>query len=176
MDLLFPEGRLHRRRRGLLTAVLFSSALLGCAEPAPLLDVLPPAAGGSDRLSGAGAFLPSASVAMRQLLPNDTALPGENHILWLPSPRSGRPMSLTRILDASGPLPHPFEFAIHSDFAPVAGGAGGLSYLSAQPAADVTCVLVAGLGRAGHGASGPMLMRNCVRGSAAEALAPVVPL
>jgi hypothetical protein len=42
-----------------------------------------------------------------------------------------------------GPLPHPFEYAIALDFAPVSA-AGGLGFVRATPEQGVTCVLVAG--------------------------------
>jgi hypothetical protein len=74
-----------------------------------------------------------------------------------------------------GPLPHPFEYAIALDFAPVSA-AGGLGFVRATPEQGVTCVLVAGQAGGAYGMGAPIFMRNCVLGDAAAALAPATRL
>jgi hypothetical protein len=81
--------------------------------------------------------------AQRRLLPNPTALPGQNYVLMLPNVSLTGRTSIAEILRVVGPLAHPFEYAIARDFAPVSAS-GGLGFVRATPEQGVTCVLVAG--------------------------------
>lgn len=106
----------------------------------------------------------------RRLLPNATALPGEN---FISTQRSGgfAGFGIEGALRQAGPLPMPFEYAIARDFVPIQGGA--YSYVARSPEPGITCVLVIGSG--GAFASGyTTMMRNCVEGDLARALAPLV--
>jgi hypothetical protein len=145
----------------------------GCAPDPGIVDVaMPP----SDPIGVGGPavdplFLPVVpGAAQRRLLPNDTALPGENYVLALPNRGFTGRTPMPEILRIVGPLPHPFEYAIARDFVPI--GASGLGYVRATPEEGVTCVLVAGDGGALSGAGSPIFMRNCVRGDLRSALAP----
>lgn len=158
-----------------LALIAFAALAAGCTPPPPLIDVFPPDRSVAAVESGTGPLFLPVTTATRRLLPNETSLPGENYLMTLPAPRSGGTMSLARTLRAAGPLPHPFEYVIHTDLAPLAGSGGNLAYVSAQPADGVSCVLVAGTGASGFGIGAPLVMRNCVRGDADDALAPVLP-
>lgn len=103
----------------------------------------------------------------RRLLPNATALPGENFVTTVPAGRFGGQSSVAQVLSRAGVLPSPFEFAIARDFAP-APGVPGTSYVFATPQDGVTCVLAIA-----PAATGALMMRNCVPGGTAEALAPL---
>lgn len=150
--------------------------LAACAEEPPTIN-LPPVAEMPSRDSAfGGASYPIGVVGnrpTRTVLANDTALAGENFLLRLPEGGPFDGGSVSGILSAAGPLPPPFEFAIARDFVPLNGGA--LSYIARTPAPGVTCVLAAGRAGSAFGPSGRILMRNCVRGSVEQALAPVAP-
>jgi hypothetical protein len=145
--------------------------LSACApQPAPI--DLPPVGGatapGADGPAPAPAVGMLSTGASRTMLPNETALPGENFIRSVPG-GGFLGGSLDQILRSAGPLPSPFEFTISRDFVPMNGGA--MSYAVRTPSPGVTCVLAAGRNSRGSGAR--ILMRNCVNGDVGEALAPV---
>lgn len=111
-----------------------------------------------------------------RLLPNATALPGDNYVLVRPAGGFGGRTSLGQLLRSAGALPAPFEYAIASDFTPIPGFGAGLSYLERTPAEGVTCVLAIGSTASGYGRPDSIIMRNCVQGDASLALAPIASL
>lgn len=166
-----------RRAAGRVAAALTAGLLAACAPQPGIVDVgLPgvdPVGLGASRAPGLDALvLPvtAGNAAERRLLPNDTALPGENFVLTLPNRSLTGRTSIAEILRINGPMPYPFEYVIARDFAPIGGGLG---FVRATPEDGVTCVLVAGTADGLAGAGRPIFMRNCVAGDAAAALAPV---
>ena len=104
-----------------------------------------------------------------RLLPNATALAGDNFILVQAARGFGGPMSLDQALRSAAPLPAPFEYAISSDFT----RRSGLAYLERTPTEGVTCVLAFGSSASATGRRNPVIMRNCVNGGTSLALAPI---
>jgi hypothetical protein len=136
--------------------------------------MLPSAAPDAGAMPSAG-FAPLAQPGRetRTLLPNDTALAGENFILVRPAGRFGGQPALDRALGALAPLPAPFEFAVAQDFRPVDGYGSPFSYIAIEPSEGVTCALAVGATASAAGTPATVMMRNCTRGDAIRALAPV---
>jgi hypothetical protein len=163
----------RQRRRYAAARAIVAAACLGAAACSPA----PGGHSGSDvdpmLFASADGGIPSAGVmapggAGRLLLPNQTSLPGENFVLTVPGASMFGRISPELVLRAASPLPPPFEFAIARDFEPLPGSPG-YSYVVRTPEIGVTCALVAGPG----GGSSGTLMRNCVHGDLARALAPL---
>jgi hypothetical protein len=115
----------------------------------------------------------AAYSAQRRLLPNQTALQGENFILQMPGQDLFGPKSAQAVLRDADGLPYPFEFVIAEDLQPIPGMGENYGYTSSSPTPGVTCVLVAGSGGFAYGAAPAVLMRNCVNGDVRAALAPL---
>jgi hypothetical protein len=158
-------------------ALLTVAALLGlsaCAPTPMTADATRVSLTGPDEalMIGEPAYAPSLTLIGqpgRRLLPNETALPGEN---FISTQRSGgfAGFGLEGVLRQAGPLPTPFEYAIARDFAPLPGGA--YNFVARSPEPGITCVLVIGAGGAFTGGYTTM-MRNCVEGDLSRAIAPL---
>ena len=169
----------HPTIRGLAAGALMA-ALASCAPSATTTDIaamLPSAAPDAGALPTAGfaaAVLPGQET--RALLPNDTALAGENFILVRPAGRFAGQPTLARRLGALTPLPAPFEYAVAQDFQPVDGYGSPFSYIATEPSEGVTCALAVGATTSAAGTPATVMMRNCTRGDVTRALAPVASL
>lgn len=152
-------------------------ASLGGAPGFGLGDDPAPSFGGTPGRGSTVAPLPlgTGQAPTRITLPNETAQPGENFVLALPAGRFGGDR-VGAVLRSASPLPFPFEYTIDRDMVPVPGSGGNFVYTTAHPDERVTCVLVIGTRGAGLGRPSSVMMRNCVNGDAARALAPLASL
>jgi hypothetical protein len=158
-------GRLGAVRA--IAALAGCFALLACGAPEPVdIDHTAWSLGDASLLPGPVWTVGLTGRPGRTLLPNDTALPGENYILTLPL-ADLRGSAVQDVVAQAGALPSPFEFTIARDFQPLPGGA--LSYVARSPEPEITCVLVIGSETPGTA----VLMRNCVRGDLSRALEPL---
>ena len=143
---------------------VLSGCTLPANEPYAMQGALSPDVGSVASFSAVGT--PAMVV-----LPNDTALAGENYIRTLPQGSFVPSTSLDGVLRLAGPLPPPFEFIIGRDLVPAVDGP--YSYAARNPAPGVTCVLAIGGATAAYATPAAILMRNCVRGDLTRALAPM---
>lgn len=129
-----------------------SAASFGTSPAAPVAPAI-------TGLSGAAAYT---------VLPNRTNVPGANTL----ERRGGalRGTSADAVLRAAGPLPAPFEFLLASDLQPARGQFGALFYYAQRFVGGTNCVLALQPEPQG---TGVLLLRNCVPGGQAEALAPL---
>jgi hypothetical protein len=115
----------------------------------------------------------------RTLLPNRTSLPGDNFAHLRAVPRSdGGLLSLERVLERSGGLPPPFAKDDLNAMRSRDDAAGTLNWSEWSDGAGTNCVLAIRRMPIGvrvlpfQAIALDMVMRNCVRGDAAAALAP----
>lgn len=101
-------------------------------------------------------------------LPNRTKVPGPNLVeTRFTKPRGNSPAALLR---AAGPLPAPFEFLLANDLRAARDNAGRVFYYAPRVVSGASCVL--GLRADPSPNGGVVILRNCVPGGEAEALAP----
>lgn len=122
------------------------------------------------------------AIDQKIILPNDTALRGDNTIRLRAQTRSTARLhefSYSEVVSRFGGLPAPFEDLSENNLRSGRDGLGAYVYASRQVGVDVNCVLVM---RRLTGAARPLprgthaldiVMRNCVRGSTEQALAPL---
>lgn len=122
------------------------------------------------------------AVEQRITLPNMTTLAGENVILLrAQTSRSASPtaLQLSDVLAQFGGPPAPFTTIQDSSLRSASDQYGDVTYSVLRPGGDVTCVLAFRRSRIGaralpRGSSSlDLMMRNCVSGSAEQALAPL---
>ena len=144
------------------------------AAPLPT-DYADPAAFAADTVAFAEPDIAplDTALARRTLLPNDTALAGENFILRQRRGGLGGAVSVAQLLRTLGPPPAPFEYVIARDFVATDGFGSRFAYVQATPAEGVSCVLAVGSTPGAAGGATAVLMRNCVPGDVARALAPI---
>lgn len=123
-----------------------------------------------------------SSVEQQLSLPNDTTVRGDNVLMV--RARSGRETNITllqlnEVLERMGGVPTPFDGLRESDLNSGTDSLGSFVFAERRIGADTICVL--GLRRLTH-ASRPLprgadaidvMLRNCVRGSREQALAPM---
>jgi len=118
----------------------------------------------------------------RSLLPNHTFMPGDNfaHLRAVP-PSDGALLSLDRALMRAGGLPGPFVKDDLNVMRARDDAAGTLNWSEWTGGAGTTCVLairrlsISARVLPNQAIALDMVMRNCVRGDAAAALAPAAP-
>lgn len=104
----------------------------------------------------------------RVLLANETTLPGDNFIER--KPVTGFGTGVSRLISSAGPLPPPFEIAFPRDFQTARSDLGTYHFIQSRPEGGVLCVLA--LRESGF-RSEVVVLRNCIKGTLAEALAPI---
>lgn len=121
-------------------------------------------------------------VEQRITLPNATSLRGEN-VLHLRA-QTARAASRSRLvleavlLQFGGP-PSPFSTVTESDLTATSDAYGDIIYTALQPGGDLTCVLgfrrtqIGGRALPRGASSLDIMLRNCISGSASQALAPL---
>ena len=117
----------------------------------------------------------------RVTLPNATSLAGENVILLRAQTRgtSGTRLLLNDVLAQFGGPPAPFSSVSEGGLTATTDQHGDITYTVAQPGGGVTCVLAFRRSQIGgralpRGTSAlDLMMRNCVSGTAAQALEPI---
>lgn len=174
-----PMGRNTRRhpacRPAILCGLIWSLSLGGCVTTTSTAEIaasLPPVSTEAGTLADStyAPTSPALPATGRRLLPNATALPGENFQLSIPGTGLFGPYSVDEILRRLGSMPHPFEYVIARDFV-TAGGLTTTLFVEDEPQPGITCVLA--IRPADAGRSTATVMRNCVPGDRASALAPM---
>lgn len=123
-----------------------------------------------------------ALVEQRIALPNTTVMQGDNFAFLRAVPSSSPGViRLERVLEQAGGLPYPFSQDDVSVMRGRTDAAGALSWTEWSDGAGTTCVLalrrlsVATRVLPGQAGAIDMVLRNCIRGEAEDALAPADP-
>ncbi|WP_146190532.1 hypothetical protein [Palleronia abyssalis] len=115
-----------------------------------------------------------------RLLPNDTLTPGDNVLMYKDVSRLSLRSHVARTLSSIGGAPAPFEFVTVRDFHTAMDGEGLYKFAVARPLDGTTCVLAirevtyVGLELAIGATGTTKILRNCVLGSARDALSPIL--
>ncbi len=174
-----PMGRNTRQRSvcrpAILCGLIAGLSLAGCVTTTSTAEIaasLPPVSAEAGALADSPSAVTSSAMpgTGRLLLPNATALPGENFLLSMPGTGLFGPYAVDELLRRLGSMPHPFEYVIARDFIP-AGGLTTTLFVEDEPEPGITCVLAVRPADAGRTTA--TVMRNCVPGDRARALAPM---
>jgi len=185
------------RRRIMNTALVLASSLLagcvvGISTPFEMQQAVERAEWGFVPPEDAWVNIPGATLVVerrfaditeqRTLLPNHTALPGDNfaHLRAVPQSDGGL-LALERALERAGGLPEPFTSQDLDSMRSREDAAGTLNWAEWTDGAGTTCVLAIRRMPIGirvlpnEAIALDMVMRNCVRDGATAALASAGP-